>query len=164
MKINIEELSNTPEGQLTLEFNEVINELGNDQPVDGEVTARLIPSGVQVEGHVETDMMLECDRCMVNYPYHVDVNIDEVFIKGNLSSAKEIELTQENFVEELKGRNEIDVTDLIYQSIILSIPSKNLCQEECPGTKEFQELQIEKPADPRLEVFKKLSEQESDEQ
>ncbi|EKE03327.1 MAG: hypothetical protein ACD_20C00215G0011 [uncultured bacterium] len=152
---------NTPEGQMTLEFSEVIGELSNNKTVEGKITASLISGGVQIKGHAETDMMLECDRCIVNYPYHADVDIEEVFITGSLSSAKEIELTQENFVEELKGRNEIDVTDLVYQSILLNLPSKKLCQEECPGTKEFQNLQVEKPVDPRLEVFKKLSEQET---
>lgn len=160
MKINIEELSNTPDGQLKLGFHEILSELGNNKPVDGEITARLIPGGVKVEGHVETDMTMECDRCMENFPYHAEADIDEVFIQGTLSSAKELELTDENFVEELRGKKEIDVTDLVYQTIILSTPSKKLCEEECPGTEEFQRLQEEKTIDPRLEIFKKLADQE----
>ena len=160
MKISLEELSDAPENTITLGFHEVIEQLDNNKPVDGEITACLIPGGVKVEGHVETDLNLECDRCLENYPYHVDIDIDEIFIKGNLSSAKEIEISHENFVEELKGRSEIDITDLVYQSIILNTPSKKLCQEECPGTEELQQIQSEKPLDPRMEIFKKLYDEE----
>lgn len=148
------------EDQITFEFHEVIKDLGNDNPVDGYITAKVIPGGIRIEGRVETDLIMECGRCLENYPYHSDVVIEEVFIHGSLSCAKEMELTEENFVEELKDRKEIDVTDLIYQTIILNNPSKKLCKEECSGPQDYQELQEEKSIDPRLEIFTKLYDQE----
>lgn len=60
-------------------------------------------------------------------------------------------------MEELKGSKEIDMTDLIYQSIILNIPTQKLCKKECQGTEEFQRLTVEKSIDPRLQIFKNLS-------
>jgi len=145
---------------MTLEFNEKIEELNSENTVKGVLTASLISGGVRLEGHVETDLVLECDRCVEKYPYHADVDIDEIYVSGSLSTAKELELNESHFVEELRGKKEIDVTDLVYQSIILNIPSKRLCNEECPGSEGLQNM--EKPIDPRLEIFKKLSEEHKD--
>lgn len=163
MKISIEELENASGNQIIQDFHEILSEFNRDKPVVGVITARLIPGGLQIEGHVEVDMIFECDRCLDKYSYHADVDINEIFIRGNLSSAKEFELTQDNFVEELKDRNEIDVTDLVYQSIILNIPGKKICKEECSGNENFQKLESEQLIDPRLEIFKKLSNSELNE-
>jgi uncharacterized protein len=162
LKISLEELSNSPDKTVTLEFDEVIGELNNNAPVKGQVTAMLISGGVKIEGHVETEITLDCDRCLESYPYYVDIDIDEIFVKDELSSAKEVELKQENFVEELKGRTKIDVTDLVYQTIILNIPTKKLCQEECTGSEELLELQADEETDPRLEIFKNLYKDDED--
>lgn len=157
MKIYLDELENNPENQLTLEFNEIIDELGNNQKITGSITASLTTYGVDVKGFIETDLNLECDRCLKSYTYHVNIDFDEKFIRDNLASdeTKEIEITKENFVEELHGRKEIDITDLIYQSIILNIPSKKLCDVECPGNEAFQKLKDDISLDPRMQVFKK---------
>ena len=157
--ISIEELEKAPEGQLILEFNEKIKDLETREPVTGELTVSLTAFGVEVEGYIEADIILECVRCMASFPYHLDVNIDEKYIKDSLSfgEAKEIELKGENFVEELMGKDQIDLTDLVYQSIILNMPTKMLCKEECKGSDDLQKLQTEKPLDPRMEVFKNIS-------
>ncbi len=159
MKINIEELESIPDKTITLNFNEKISELENDSPVSGTLTISSTGYGAEVEGHVATDIVLECDRCLERFTYHIDVDIDEKFVKDRIISEErnEIELTSEDFVEELKGSKEIDVTDLVYQSIILNVPTKKLCDIECEGTEEYQKLIKEKPIDPRLEIFKKLS-------
>jgi uncharacterized metal-binding protein YceD (DUF177 family) len=85
-------------------------------------------------------------------------------IKDNIVSpeTKEFEITRGNFVEELKGRKEIDMTDLIYQDIILNVPGKKLCDIKCPGSNELQRIQSEKPTDPRMQVFNKFFDEENE--
>ncbi|MDD3013072.1 MAG: DUF177 domain-containing protein [Candidatus Gastranaerophilales bacterium] len=164
MKINLEDLVNNLENKVTLEFKEVINELENDEPVIGIVTVMLTPYGVEVTGSVETNMTFECDRCMKAYPYHLKIDLNEELIRESIvdSETKEYEITRGNFVEELKGRKEIDVTDIIYQDIILNIPGKKLCDKKCIGSEELQKVKSEKSLDPRMQVFKKFFEKNND--
>jgi len=163
LKIKLEDLENNPEGQMTLEFDEVINDLENNKPVTGTITLISMPGGVEVTGSVETDLILECDRCMKKFEYHIKTDINEELIKYDIVSpeTKEFEITRGNFVEELKGRKEIDVTDIIYQDIILNIPGKKLCDRNCPGSDELQRIQAEKPSDPRMQVFNKFFDEEN---
>ena len=159
MKLNIDEFENIPENFITYEFHEIIKRLENDRMADGSITVYKTGYGVRIEGHIETDIELQCDRCLDVYTYRVNINIDENFIEGTIGSdsTKEYELTQGEFVEELNGRKEIDITDLIYQSIIIDLPGKKLCRAECKGSKEFQSIHAEDEIDPRMEIFKKIS-------
>ena len=162
MKINFDELSNLPDNKITLDFNEKISGLDNDKTVNGTITAYITAYGIKIEGCVETEMIFECDRCLKKYHYHVSIDIDEKFVKDNFTStaSKELELTEEDFAEELNEKKEIDVTDLVYQSIILNMPSQRLCDIKCPGAEEYQKLNITEKIDPRLEVFRKISNQD----
>lgn len=164
MKLNIDELENMPEKLITYTYHELIKELNNGITADGLITAYSTGYGIRIEGHIETDIELECDRCLEAYSYHVNIDIDETFIKDGLmsESIKELELTKENFVEELNGREDIDITDLVYQSILLNIPTKKLCNVECNGSEEFRIFQTEENIDPRMEVFKTFSDYKAD--
>lgn len=165
MKIKLEDLENNPEKQITVDFNEVISDLENDKPVVGTVTVMLTPYGIEIMGIVETDMILECDRCLKTYPYHLKIDINEELIKDNIvdSETKEFEITRGNFVEELKGRKEIDMTDIIYQDIILNIPGKKLCDIKCTGSEELLNIKSDKQLDPRMQAFKKFFEENDEE-
>jgi len=70
--------------------------------------------------------------------HHVAIDIDEKFVKGKIieDNIKEYEIKNENFFEELGEVTEIDLTDLIYQNIILNIPIQKLCDLNCKGSEE----------------------------
>ena len=159
MKVNLDELENLPEQRRDIYFEEKIYDLHNDKPVQGPIAVYLTNYGIEVTGHVQTKMMLECDRCLEKFEYDLEIDIDEKFVKDDLvfQDTKEFEIKEENFVEELKGRKEINITDLIYQSIILNIPTKKLCDIKCSGSEEFIKMKENKQIDPRLEIFRNLS-------
>ena len=158
MKINIEDIANSAEGKITIDFQEKINELENNEIVRGIISIEITSYGVKVEGHVETEVTLECDRCLKSYKSLIQADIDEKFVKEKIVSddVKELEIKKDNFVEELNGRTDVDITDLVYQSIILNLPNKKLCDINCQGSEELKKIQSEKLIDPRLEIFKKI--------
>lgn len=95
---------------------------------------------VFIRGNLEVEIELECSRCLEIYKDTLTVNIDEKFLKGaqNQSMPKERQLKKSDFIEELNGMEEIDLNDLIYQNIIINIPSQTLCDENCEGLDELK--------------------------
>jgi len=88
----------------------------------------------------------------------LDFDINEVYTKGTIvddyeNSDKEFEIKEGQFITDLYGAKEIDIYDLLYQSVILSFPNKKVCGINCKG-KEY--LSHEDDYDPRLDVFKNL--------
>ncbi len=160
MKINLEELNLLPEKTKNISFFERIKDLDNNEEVTAQIQVIATDFGVNITGKVKTNIELQCDRCLALYNFPVDVNINEEFIKDSIvpDYKKDYELTEGHFVEELQGKNEIDLTEFLYQTIILELPNKKLCKEECQGSTELQEINNEDTIDERLEIFKTISE------
>ena len=98
---------------------------------------------------------MECDLCLKNFEYNLDFNLDETFAKHTLLDeyGKETEIKEGQFVIDLDGQNEIDIYDLLYQSVILNLPNKKVCGINCIGNKFSEEENI---PDPRMDVFKNI--------
>ena len=155
MIIKLEELDNLPEQTLEIFFDEIISDIDSDENVKGDLIVKKTGYGVEVTGTVSVKFDLTCDRCLKNYQQTVDFEIEEQFIEDSLFDEHQSECMVTEFVEELKGREDLDITDLVYQCIILNSPTSRLCDSSCKGTKEVQELK-ENRIDPRLSVFKDI--------
>lgn len=156
--LRLEDLENAENKTLYLTFNEKIEGLDCVTPIKAELCAKSLGDFVQISGHVNGKILLECDLCLEKFEQELDFDIDEVFSKGSLlgeyeDSGQEFEIKDGQFVTDLNGEDEIDIYDLLYQSVILDLPNKKVCGINCKG-REF--LSEENSADPRLEVFKNI--------
>ena len=91
------------------------------------------------------------------YEENMDFDIEEMFAKSSLLEeyGQELELKDGQFVTDLNGENEIDITDLLYQSVIINFPDKKVCGINC---KEgfFETDETYQVPDTRMEVFKNI--------
>ncbi|OGI00845.1 MAG: hypothetical protein A2Y25_06930 [Candidatus Melainabacteria bacterium GWF2_37_15] len=161
MKINIEDIKKAQESKLEIYFSDYIDDLNLKDEVKAILVASASEYNVNIAGSIKAKLILECDRCLTEYIYDLDININEEFVNENIVPAnqKEYELNENDFVVELKGNKQIDIKDLVYQSIILELPYKSLCRTACPGLESAQETeQKTEYIDERLEVFKSFSE------
>ena len=154
----IEDIENAENKTLTCIVEEKIKEIDCVTPIKAKLEAKSLGEFIQIKGHVSGKVRLECDLCLEKFDYSLDFDIDEVFSKGNLigeyeNSDKEYEIKDGQFITDLNGEKEIDIYDLLYQSVILNFPNKKVCGINCKG-KEY--LSEENNSDPRLEVFKNL--------
>ena len=135
MKISIDDIKNSKNQSLKIDFANEVSDL---------------------------DTLGLCDRCLKDFVQKIDVDVDETYKLGRLDSAvnghsgQEIELKDGDFVTELDGDDEIDVEDLIYQSVTLNIPNPCVCDINCIGDPEMEKYIKKEISDPRLEVFKNL--------
>ena len=74
----------------------------------------------------------------------------------NDSYGVEFELKENSFIEDLNGSDEIDITDFVYQSVILHIPNKCVCDINCKGNEKVNQYLKTETIDPRLEIFKTI--------
>lgn len=159
MIINIDKIEDLPNKTLLIDFNQVISDLETTKPVTGNLKITATGFGVNIKGLLSTEIDLECDRCLKKYTEKIEFEVDEDFVKEPVFDENQTEcmLTSENFVEELNNKKEIDLTDFVYQSVILNLPNKKLCSINCPGSDEYFTSQKEEEIDPRLEIFKEIT-------
>ncbi|MBE7713314.1 MAG: DUF177 domain-containing protein [Cyanobacteria bacterium SIG26] len=154
----LEDLDNAENKTLYCTFDEKIEGIDCVTPIHAELCAKSLGDFIQITGQVKGIVTLECDLCLDKFEHELDFEIDELFSKGSLlgdysESGLEFEISDGQFVTDLNGEKEIDIYDLLYQSVILNLPNKKVCGINCKG-KDF--LSEENMPDPRLEVFKNI--------
>lgn len=156
MLIEIEDLKNSPEKQVVVDFNEYLAELGNSEDVIGKITVKLMPYGVNIKGNLKTEIDLCCDRCLSSFNYKINTHMNEDFLFDSLvqEGIKEIELHPGDLVNELTDKAVIDLTDIVYQTMILELPTQSLCSENCKGINKDSNLKLEEENNPQLDKLK----------
>ncbi len=154
-KISIEELENSSSKSLNIHFEEKIEGVNCVTPIVSDLTVSSLGEFVEVRGNVKGTLLLECDLCLKEFEYKLDFEIDEMFAKNALMEeyGQETELKEGQFITDLEGGDEIDIYDLLYQSVILNLPNKKVCGINCNGDKFLKEENL---SDPRLDVFKNI--------
>ena len=154
-KISIEELENTPSKTIDFHFEEKIDGLNCVAPIIADLEVKSLGEFIEVAGNIKGTVKLECDLCLKEYDYDFNFDINEMYAKNALLDdyGQEFELKDGQFVTDLNGAEEIDIYDLLYQSVILNLPNKKVCGINCNGDKFLKEEDL---SDPRLDVFKKI--------
>ncbi len=162
--ISIKELENTSGKIIKLKVNEYIDGLDLVEPLVANLTVRDLDEFVEISGTVKANVKLVCDYCLKEFEQILEFDIDEMFAKTSLSDSygAETELHSDQFITDLCGNDEIDICDLLYQSVILNIPNKKVCGSiDCAEGSFQNEADLanedESQTDPRLEVFKNLN-------
>jgi uncharacterized protein len=136
LKISHQDLQALPKLSLQLPFKEEIPGLEAVKPVVGDLTVFVSATGMRLVGQVQTLMKLTCDRCLRPYFQNLLVELDERFVLSNFEEGQappQRELNRDDFVEVLSPDGTLDITDVVYQAVTLSMPSSCLCSPECPG-------------------------------
>ncbi len=135
MKILIYDIENSKSKKIQVEFNEFIEEIETEAPIKATLTLDDLNQSIWVSGTIEADVILQCNRCLEEFVFETKIDVDEIYYKGTLfeNPKKERELKNTDFAEDLQGSDSIDVTDLIYQSVILSVPNDCVCDINCKG-------------------------------
>jgi uncharacterized protein len=119
------------------------------------------------EGSIKISATLICSRCLNNYSYPLDLTFSEEYTPAGVSDQeKEYELSETELDLDFYSDEEIDISELITEQVLLAVPMKPLCNPECPGIctecgKDLNEgickCNTDK-VDPRLSPLKRLKE------
>lgn len=131
MKIDISDLTNKKvakkELHLIIEdkgFYDGVEFIEFEEPAKFDGTLSLLGNIITLEGQLKCELKLICSRCLQTLTYPIEVYVEEKFSTDEANKDDEIIF--------LDGDN-IDITEVIENNIILALPMKRLCREDCKG-------------------------------
>ena len=116
------------------ELNPVDEQVSLTGPAAVKGTVRLSGNEVIVKGHVETRAQVECGRCLK--PVELPVNADfalEYITGADYESSSNAALSEEELSVSVFDGNAIDVDEIVKEQILLALPARTLCREDCKG-------------------------------
>ncbi|MBO8129444.1 MAG: DUF177 domain-containing protein [Peptococcaceae bacterium] len=132
MRINISQLEGKTGQSLRVTEDKILSpingaggEVSFKNPLHFAVEVTNVGDGYWVEGRVSGKCILKCARCLDEFmaPLHAS------FTQKYLTEAKGKEASD----EEVLDGDELDLEDKFRESILLALPMKALCREDCPG-------------------------------
>ena len=100
--------------------------------VNGKI--RLAGNEVFVNGHVDTRAQVECDRCLKPIELPVNADFELEYITGSeYESSGVAELTEAEMSVGVFDGDAIDVDEIVKEQILLAVPTRMLCREDCKG-------------------------------
>ncbi len=139
MRIEVENLKEKPEafshsyapGEVELEDEGA--RLVSDAEVAGSASRR--GEEVRVRGSIKTEVELLCDRCLAPRRAPLEVEFDTRFIPQEKAAGESdnVELLTEDLGLAAYEGDAVDLDDLVREQILLALPLRNLCGEDCKG-------------------------------
>ena len=103
------------------------------QDVQVTVHARRIGENVFLEGSITTGLDLVCCRCLEPAALPVAASFKYTLSPTPEGSSEEIELTSEDLEYGYYDEDTVDLEPLVFEQILLQIPIRVLCREDCRG-------------------------------
>ncbi len=113
-----------------------ISELTFNGPLKAKLTLqRKNDQTVFLTGIVNVDVKFECDRCGEDFLYQLNTEYYYIFKQGedNHLSLKEVECSVDDCHTVYLKEPVIDVSDVLREQILLAIPERRICNDECKG-------------------------------
>jgi len=107
--------------------------LASEVAVEG--VARRKGEEVRIGGKVRGEAEVLCDRCLAATRLPFDVEFDTSFIPRELAAQRgeNVELHTEDLTLAAYEDGAVDVDELVREQILLALPTRRLCGEDCKG-------------------------------
>ena len=116
------------------ELNPVDERISLSGPANVSGKVRLAGNEVFVDGRVDAQVRVECDRCLqpVEMPVNADFALE--YISGSeYEESQAVELTEAEMSVSVFDGQAIDVDEIVKEQIVLAVPTRMLCREDCKG-------------------------------
>ena len=146
-----------------------VSEGSLDRDVGIKGTLTRVGLDVYLNAEVTAGMELICSRCLESFHRDVRSKVSACFVPGEMreESGPDVELSTNDIEIEYYHNHKIDLTQPVYDQIILSLPMIRLCREDCKGlcpqcgvslNRDTCQCKEDEEVDPRLAVLKELKE------
>jgi uncharacterized protein len=101
-----------------------------------QINGRINRSGqeVRLQGTVTARAEVECDRCLKTVDVPIETEFDVTYIPSvDYERAVTAELQEEDLSVSVFDGEAIDIDDLVREQVLLALPPRLLCGEQCKG-------------------------------
>ena len=102
------------------------------EPLDVHVEFYRARLDLFFDGTVQGMAAATCARCLERRPYELDQDFS-IILTPETRLKGEIELAPGDLTQSFYSGTEIDLTPLVYEQVLLALPTRPLCAEECRG-------------------------------
>ena len=105
------------------------------RPVHSELQVSLLGEQIRVEGVLEADVELTCSRCLKTFESSIEKKFELDYRPDPIleEEGEEFSLTYSDLDIGFYRDQQLDVSALISEQVVLEIPMKPVCREECKG-------------------------------
>lgn len=133
MEINLLPVLNYDGRKMVISEDVEISASPNDNfkfntPVHFEGYALNIGGTIELKGNATVSISIMCDRCIEFYDENISYDVFERYKKEDNFS----DTDSDDDITPLEG-SIIDLDDILYMGLILNLPSKSLCSDDCKG-------------------------------
>jgi uncharacterized protein len=159
-----------PETGLALDETMAIEADGSSHPARVHLRADVmkVHKDVFIRGTIDESLTLTCARCLKDFTMEDTIGLDIALRPADpaeeMGAGESGELDAPGMNTDFYAEDEIDITEIVREQVVLSIPMKPLCSETCRGLcptcgTNLNESTCSCPresVDPRLKVLEKL--------
>jgi uncharacterized protein len=101
-----------------------------------EISGRVQTSSheVRLRGHITARAEVDCDRCLKSVAVPVETDFDVTYVpEEDYRESEAAELQEEDLSLSVFDGETIDVDELVREQLLLALPTRALCTEECKG-------------------------------
>jgi len=131
------------------------------------VKLKVTPVGTKyrVVGSISLKVNLQCSRCLEGYPFDLFSDFELLYLPlEEMPSEFELELEDKDANVAYYSENKIKLLELLQEQVLLALPMKPICSEECKGLCPYCGTNLNVSScnckavhiDPRLEKLKKI--------
>lgn len=167
MQIDITQIKNYEGKQISIDcsLDLKLNELDSFtavKPVEIHGVIRNFGGTIELDAKAHTRLKMICDRCASEFERDIDFNISESFKEAENGDVDGEDLNPD--ITYFTG-DTIDLDEWVYTDLILSLPGKCLCSDDCKGLcptcgtnlNEGECSCDTRPSDPRFDVLDGLN-------
>ena len=120
-------------GAAEVDLDEEAARVVSDAKVRGGATRK--GEQVRLRGTIRTEVELLCDRCAAPEHAPLEVEFDTSYIPQEVEATKaeNVELQAEDLILSAYEGDAVDLDELVREQILLALPSRHLCREDCKG-------------------------------
>lgn len=101
-----------------------------------QVTGRIRRSGheVRLQGEIRARAEVDCDRCLKQVALPIETTFDVTYVPAaDYVEGEAAELQEEDLAVSVYEDEAIDIDELVREQILLTLPARALCTEDCKG-------------------------------
>ncbi|QGG48108.1 YceD family protein [Heliorestis convoluta] len=105
-------------------------------PLEVEGTVQRVEEGYRFQGQLKALIQAACHRCLQKVDLPLEVPLDGIFSSQLLEQRNmedDVEDESEIPTYLVNSEGELDLHDLVADALLLALPMKVLCQEDCQG-------------------------------